>query len=157
MQELAPRLQCFPAFPDFVEEVRSSWDRPASATSISKQATLLSSLESANKLGLVGFPPVDSTNAALVSGLQGQALGLVEERRQLWLSQARVPEADKAVLLDAPISPGHTFGPAVEEILQKSLRDQEASHQVAALLPPRASAWNRSPEGFQSPQPHGVT
>ncbi|MGH0153465.1 UNVERIFIED_CONTAM: hypothetical protein FKN15_027294 [Acipenser sinensis] len=56
-----------------------------------------------------------------ISGLQGQALGrnlagLVVARRQLWLSQARVPDADKTALLDAPISPGHTFGPAVEEI-----------------------------------------
>ncbi|MGH0153394.1 UNVERIFIED_CONTAM: hypothetical protein FKN15_032005 [Acipenser sinensis] len=65
-QVLAPRPQCFPAFPDFVEEVRSSWDRPASAPSISKQATPLSSLEGADKLDLAGFPPVDSTIAALV-------------------------------------------------------------------------------------------
>ncbi|MGH0155830.1 UNVERIFIED_CONTAM: hypothetical protein FKN15_052545 [Acipenser sinensis] len=65
-QVLAPRPQCFPAFPDFVEEVRSSWDRPASAPSISKQATLVSSLEGADKLGLAGFPPVDSTITALV-------------------------------------------------------------------------------------------
>ncbi|MGH0152652.1 UNVERIFIED_CONTAM: hypothetical protein FKN15_043533 [Acipenser sinensis] len=65
-QVLAPRQQCFTAFPDFVEEVRFSWDRPASAPSISKQATPLSSLEGADKLGLAGFPPVDSTIAALV-------------------------------------------------------------------------------------------
>ncbi|MGH0131249.1 UNVERIFIED_CONTAM: hypothetical protein FKN15_055175 [Acipenser sinensis] len=70
--------------------------------------------------------------------------GLVVVRRQLWLSQARVPDADKAALLDAPISPGHTFGQAVEDILQKSLRDREASRQVAALLPPCTPAWNRS-------------
>ncbi|MGH0118247.1 UNVERIFIED_CONTAM: hypothetical protein FKN15_057481 [Acipenser sinensis] len=65
-QVLAPHPQCFPAFPDFVEEVRSSWDRPASAPSVSKQATPLSSLEGADKLGLAGFPPVDSTITALV-------------------------------------------------------------------------------------------
>ncbi|MGH0123623.1 UNVERIFIED_CONTAM: hypothetical protein FKN15_012763 [Acipenser sinensis] len=68
-QVLAPRPQCFPAFPDFVEEVRSSWDRPASAPSVSKQATPLSSLEGADKLGLAEFPPVDSTIAALVRAL----------------------------------------------------------------------------------------
>ncbi|MGH0147579.1 UNVERIFIED_CONTAM: hypothetical protein FKN15_010872 [Acipenser sinensis] len=66
MQVLAPCPQCFPAFPDFVEEVRSSWDRPASAPSVSKQDTPLSSLEGADKLGLAGFPPVDSTITALV-------------------------------------------------------------------------------------------
>ncbi|MGH0162223.1 UNVERIFIED_CONTAM: hypothetical protein FKN15_070887 [Acipenser sinensis] len=65
-QVLAPRPQCFPAFPEFLEEVCSSWDRPASAPSVSKQATPLSSLEGADKLGLAGFPPVDSTIAALV-------------------------------------------------------------------------------------------
>ncbi|MGH0176291.1 UNVERIFIED_CONTAM: hypothetical protein FKN15_072208 [Acipenser sinensis] len=57
-----------------------------------------------------------------ISGLQGHALGrspasLIVARRQLWLSQARVPDVDKAALLDQPISPGHTFGPAMEEIL----------------------------------------
>ncbi|MGH0157706.1 UNVERIFIED_CONTAM: hypothetical protein FKN15_056837 [Acipenser sinensis] len=64
-----------------------------------------------------------------ISGFQGQALGrglagLVVSRRQLW-PQARVPDADKSALLDAPISPGHTFGPAVEEILQRSHRQLE--------------------------------
>ncbi|MGH0140988.1 UNVERIFIED_CONTAM: hypothetical protein FKN15_018824 [Acipenser sinensis] len=57
-----------------------------------------------------------------ISGLQGQDLGrslagLIVALRQLWLSQARVPDADNAELLDEPISPGHTFGGAVEEIL----------------------------------------
>ncbi|MGH0122155.1 UNVERIFIED_CONTAM: hypothetical protein FKN15_042926 [Acipenser sinensis] len=41
-------------------------------------------------------------------------------RRQLWLSQARVPDTDKASLLNAAIFPGYTFGPAVEEMLQRS-------------------------------------
>ncbi|MGH0126984.1 UNVERIFIED_CONTAM: hypothetical protein FKN15_012297 [Acipenser sinensis] len=155
-QAVAPCLQPFPAFPDFMEQVRSSWDRPALAPSVLKQVSQLASLEGAEKLGLAGFPPVDSTIAALVkapepavqgygntpvegicsggtgtllqiTGLQGQALGqslasLVVARRQLW--QARVPDADKAALLDASISPGHTFGPAVEEILQSSHQER---------------------------------
>ncbi|MGH0153925.1 UNVERIFIED_CONTAM: hypothetical protein FKN15_068763 [Acipenser sinensis] len=50
-QAMAPRPQKFPLFPDFMEEVRSSWDRPVSG---------------AEKLGLAGFPPVDSTIASLV-------------------------------------------------------------------------------------------
>ncbi|MGH0125847.1 UNVERIFIED_CONTAM: hypothetical protein FKN15_074267 [Acipenser sinensis] len=178
-----------------MEEVRSLWDRPATASCQLRQASQLASLEGAEKLGLAGFPPVDFTIVALVkappvgglpkdpmclnlqcrmtethvrrayvagaqgahltntssmlvtymdgilhdallpehvatelcllsstllqiSCLQGQALGrnlagLVVAQRQLWLSQARVTDADKAALLDAPISPGHTFGPAV--------------------------------------------
>ncbi|MGH0126228.1 UNVERIFIED_CONTAM: hypothetical protein FKN15_026827 [Acipenser sinensis] len=83
-----------------------------------------------------------------ISGLQGQALGqslasLIVAHRQLWLSQARVPDADKAPL-DVPTSPGHTFGPAVEEILQRSHQESEAFRQVALLLPPCAPGWGRS-------------
>ncbi|MGH0174925.1 UNVERIFIED_CONTAM: hypothetical protein FKN15_073590 [Acipenser sinensis] len=90
-----------------------------------------------------------SSTLLQISGLQGEALGrtlanLIVARRQLWLSQARVPGADKAAHLDTPISPGHTFGPAVEEILQRSHREREASQQVTVLLPHRASSWGRS-------------
>ncbi|MGH0116095.1 UNVERIFIED_CONTAM: hypothetical protein FKN15_023128 [Acipenser sinensis] len=65
-QTMAPCAQKFPAFLDFMEEVHFSWDRPASAPSVLKQATQLASLEGADKPGLAGFPPVDSTIAALV-------------------------------------------------------------------------------------------
>ncbi|MGH0116831.1 UNVERIFIED_CONTAM: hypothetical protein FKN15_019220 [Acipenser sinensis] len=65
-QTMAPRAQKFPFFLDFMEEVRFSWDRPASAPSVLKQATQLASLEGADKPGLAGFPLVDSTIAALV-------------------------------------------------------------------------------------------
>ncbi|MGH0119877.1 UNVERIFIED_CONTAM: hypothetical protein FKN15_059258 [Acipenser sinensis] len=68
-QTMAPRAQKFPSFLDFMEEVRFSWDRPASAPSVLKQATQLASLEGADKPGLAGFPPVDSTIAALVKAL----------------------------------------------------------------------------------------
>lgn len=48
--------------------------------------------------------------AQLNARAQGRSIAsLVVARRQLWLSQARVQELDKAQLLDAPISPGHTF------------------------------------------------
>ncbi|MGH0137182.1 UNVERIFIED_CONTAM: hypothetical protein FKN15_007239 [Acipenser sinensis] len=69
---------------------------------------------------------------------------LVVARRQLWLSQVRVPDADKAALLDTPISPGHTFRPVVEEILQCSYREREASQQVAAMLRSHAPVWDRT-------------
>ncbi|MGH0128806.1 UNVERIFIED_CONTAM: hypothetical protein FKN15_052137 [Acipenser sinensis] len=96
-----------------------------------------------------------------ISGLQGQALGqslasLVVARKQLWLSQVRAPDAYKMALLDAPISPGHTFGPAVEEILQRFHREREASWQVAALLPPHAPARGRLSH-WQSPQACTIT
>ncbi|MBN3272248.1 CAPS2 protein, partial [Polyodon spathula] len=50
-----------------------------------------------------------------------------------------VLDVNKSVLLDAPISPGHTFGPAVE-ILQHSYREREASPQV---LPSHTLIWDR--------------
>ncbi|MGH0179287.1 UNVERIFIED_CONTAM: hypothetical protein FKN15_001963 [Acipenser sinensis] len=84
-----------------------------------------------------------------ISGFQGQALGrslagLIVAQRQLWLSQARVPDMDKSALLNAPISPGHTFGPAGEEILQCSHKEREASRQVASMLPSHALARDRT-------------
>ncbi|MGH0189147.1 UNVERIFIED_CONTAM: hypothetical protein FKN15_033060 [Acipenser sinensis] len=65
-QAMAPRPQQFPAFPDFMEEVHFSWDHPASSPSVLKLAAPLASLEGADKLGLAGFPLVDSTIVALV-------------------------------------------------------------------------------------------
>ncbi|MGH0134656.1 UNVERIFIED_CONTAM: hypothetical protein FKN15_018856 [Acipenser sinensis] len=57
-------------------------------------------------------------------------------RHQLWLSQARVPDADKASLLNVFISPGYTFGPAMEAMLQWSHRATESSKHVPLI--PRA-------------------
>ncbi|MGH0135121.1 UNVERIFIED_CONTAM: hypothetical protein FKN15_057087 [Acipenser sinensis] len=59
-QVIAHRPQKFLAFPDFLEEVRSSWDRPASGPSMLKHAAPLVSLEGTDKLGLAGFPPVNA-------------------------------------------------------------------------------------------------
>ncbi|MGH0165454.1 UNVERIFIED_CONTAM: hypothetical protein FKN15_049451 [Acipenser sinensis] len=66
MQAMDSHAQKFPAFLDFMEEVCSSWDCPASAPSVLKQATQLASLEGADKLGLAVFPPEDPTIAVLV-------------------------------------------------------------------------------------------
>ncbi|MGH0180247.1 UNVERIFIED_CONTAM: hypothetical protein FKN15_003671 [Acipenser sinensis] len=85
-----------------------------------------------------------SSTLLQISGLQGQTLGrslasLIVAHRQLWLSQARVPDVDKTTLLDAPISPGHTFGPAVEEILQKSHRT--AQKDIICSICEAFQAW----------------
>ncbi|MGH0124296.1 UNVERIFIED_CONTAM: hypothetical protein FKN15_017983 [Acipenser sinensis] len=101
--------------------------------------------------------------AQLNARAQGRSIAsLVVARRQLWLSQARVQEPDKAPLLDAPITPGHTFGPAVEEMLQRSVKAREASQQMAKMWPhkpfqPRRHQehqWHRAPPQRQRP---GVT
>ncbi|MGH0139827.1 UNVERIFIED_CONTAM: hypothetical protein FKN15_009948 [Acipenser sinensis] len=101
--------------------------------------------------------------AQLNARAQGRRIAsLVVARRQLWLSQARVQEPDKAPLLDAPISPGHTFGPAVEEMLQRSVKAREASQQLAKMWPskpfqprrPQERQWCRAPPQQQA-QPQG--
>ncbi|MGH0126953.1 UNVERIFIED_CONTAM: hypothetical protein FKN15_000679 [Acipenser sinensis] len=97
--------------------------------------------------------------AQLNARAQGRSIAsLVVARRQLWLSQARVQEPDKAPLLDAPITPGHTFGPAVEEMLQRSVKAREASQQMAKMWPhkpfqPRRHQehqWHRAPPQRQT-------
>ncbi|MGH0146084.1 UNVERIFIED_CONTAM: hypothetical protein FKN15_018410 [Acipenser sinensis] len=102
--------------------------------------------------------------AQLNARAQGWSIAsLVVARRQLWLSQARVHELDKAPLLNAPLTPGHTFGPAVEEMLQRSVKAREASQQMAKMWPhkpfqPRHQQehqWRRAPPQHQ-PWPGGT-
>ncbi|MGH0152554.1 UNVERIFIED_CONTAM: hypothetical protein FKN15_026103 [Acipenser sinensis] len=67
-----------------------------------------------------------------LSRFNGQALGrglaaLIATQKQLWLSQAQVPDGEKASLLDASVTPGHTFGPAVDELLKRSQQATESS------------------------------
>ncbi|MGH0149280.1 UNVERIFIED_CONTAM: hypothetical protein FKN15_041898 [Acipenser sinensis] len=51
--------------------------------------------------------------------------------------KARIADGDKAPLLDAPITPGHTFGPAVDDLLQHSHRVWEFTKELVCLLPKR--------------------
>ncbi|MGH0136745.1 UNVERIFIED_CONTAM: hypothetical protein FKN15_016859 [Acipenser sinensis] len=84
--------------------------------------------------GAVGFATPKADELRLIartllrlSKLSGQAVGrnlvaLVAACRQLYLSQG-----DKTVLLDAPVTPGHTFGPVVDGMLQRSHRVRESA------------------------------
>ncbi|MGH0159567.1 UNVERIFIED_CONTAM: hypothetical protein FKN15_075323 [Acipenser sinensis] len=102
------------------------------AVRLSNVASLLTVYQAALIRDLPEFPSVGlRTELGAVAKLSS----LVVARRQLWLSQARVQEPDKTPLLDAPISPGHTFGPAVEEMLQRSVKAREASQQLAKMWP----------------------
>ncbi|MGH0128847.1 UNVERIFIED_CONTAM: hypothetical protein FKN15_052904 [Acipenser sinensis] len=89
--------------------------------------------------------------AQLNAQAQGRSIAsLVVARRQLWLSQARVQEPEKAPLLHAPITPGHTFGPAVEEMLQRSAKAWEAFQQMAKMWPHKPSLnANKSTSGVE--------
>ncbi|RXM36485.1 Tomoregulin-1 [Acipenser ruthenus] len=67
-----------------------------------------------------------------LSKLSAQAVGrnlaaLLAARRKLWLSQACVSEGDTTTLLDAPVTPGRTFGPALDDMLQHSHRTREST------------------------------
>ncbi|MGH0165370.1 UNVERIFIED_CONTAM: hypothetical protein FKN15_050848 [Acipenser sinensis] len=46
-----------------------------------------------------------------------------------------MPDWYKALLLDAPITPGQTFGPVVDEMLQRSHCAQEFMKELVRLLP----------------------
>ncbi|MGH0160928.1 UNVERIFIED_CONTAM: hypothetical protein FKN15_051152 [Acipenser sinensis] len=57
-------------------------------------------------------------------------------RKQLWLSQAHVPDGDRAPQLDTPITP-LKFGPAVDEMLQRSHCVRESTKELVCQLPKR--------------------
>ncbi|MGH0142510.1 UNVERIFIED_CONTAM: hypothetical protein FKN15_001837 [Acipenser sinensis] len=111
---------------------------------VAYQACLLKSLSESHRPSRQQIEELRLVNKNLVSvfKLKRQAVGrnlaaLIVARRQLWLSQAHVPDVDKAQLLDAPIKPKHNFGPAVDEILQRSHRTQGSTKELVRLLPKR--------------------
>ncbi|MGH0128334.1 UNVERIFIED_CONTAM: hypothetical protein FKN15_055760 [Acipenser sinensis] len=58
-----------------------------------------------------------------------------EERYTALIERICVADGDKASLLDAPIIPGHTFGPAVDDMLQHSHRARESTKELVDMLP----------------------
>ncbi|MGH0148851.1 UNVERIFIED_CONTAM: hypothetical protein FKN15_014098 [Acipenser sinensis] len=136
--------------PLWITEVhlRKGYSAAAEAVRLSNVASLLSVYQTALVKDLPEYPSVSLRTelgldaqllvklAQLNAWAQGRSIAfLVVARRQLSLSQVRVQEPDKAPLLDAPITPGHTFGPAVEEMLQCSAKVREASQQMAKMWP----------------------
>lgn len=111
----------------------------------------------------------DSTAGLLDASLQalgavasdcGRALGLlVHARRQVWLAQSPLPEVCRNNLRQLPLIPGHLFGPAAQEALERRVRVTESrSHHVerrttfreppATLRPPRQTPTpQRTPPG----------
>ncbi|MGH0129829.1 UNVERIFIED_CONTAM: hypothetical protein FKN15_039788 [Acipenser sinensis] len=83
-------------------------------------------------------------NLLHISKFNGQTVGkklaaLVAARCQLWLSQARIADGDKAPLMDAPLTPGHTF----DDMLQCSHRARESTKELVRLLPKRPPPEHR--------------
>ncbi|MGH0162222.1 UNVERIFIED_CONTAM: hypothetical protein FKN15_070886 [Acipenser sinensis] len=105
-----------PVFPHFLEEVRSTWNHPASAPSVLKRA-----------LGLAEFPPVDSTITALVQappvgGLpkdpacpNGQCRVMETHLKKAYATEAQVTHlANTAGLLTAYLDGGLQSAPLSE-------------------------------------------
>ncbi|RXM31833.1 hypothetical protein EOD39_6635 [Acipenser ruthenus] len=55
-----------PVHPDFLCEMQSSWDDPATAPAVSRTTDALYRGQDAEKLGLAHFPPVEASIAVLV-------------------------------------------------------------------------------------------
>ncbi|MGH0166020.1 UNVERIFIED_CONTAM: hypothetical protein FKN15_050660 [Acipenser sinensis] len=91
-------------------------------------------------------------NLLRISKFNGQAVGrnlaaLGAARHQLWLSQVHIADGDKAPLLDAPITRGHTF-----DMVQRPHRAKELVHLLPKRPPPvHRPAPNWRPR-FQQPQ-----
>ncbi len=58
----------------------------------------------------------------------------------LWLTMKEMKEADKIPFLDAPISSGSLFGPAVEGFAECFTEAQKSSQAMRHLLPKRTSS-----------------
>ncbi|MGH0178013.1 UNVERIFIED_CONTAM: hypothetical protein FKN15_076377 [Acipenser sinensis] len=98
--------------------------------------------------------------AKLLSPATGRSMAaLVAARHQLWLYQVRLTESNKAALLDAPITPGHTFGPAVDDLLLRSKAAREATKAFSDLAtkpaPPPKKQWYQRPLPRPQWQPQG--
>ncbi|MGH0133700.1 UNVERIFIED_CONTAM: hypothetical protein FKN15_053288 [Acipenser sinensis] len=143
----AHQSRMLPAFPDFIKEVQSTWGALASAPTTSRKASAFNMQGASGTRKRPACVPLcgsqkrvgDGQSAAGEVGparAQGRSIAsLVVARRQLWLSQARVQEPDKVPLLDAPITSGHTYGPVVEEMLQRSVKAREALQQMEKMWP----------------------
>ncbi len=67
--------------------------------------------------------------------------------RHLWLTMTEMKEADKVSFLDAPVSSGSLFGPAVEGFAER-FREAQKSSQAMRHFPPK-----RTSSSFASSRP----
>lgn len=89
----------------------------------------------------------------------GQAVAsVVSSRRHLWLSQSKLPLPVQKTFMGLPLTPGATFGPGVDAILQQTAKlrkDRETLQQFMATSRPRPAhqtTWQpryRLPPGLQ--------
>ncbi len=87
----------------------------------------------------------------------GKAMGfMVVLQRHLWLNLADLKDADRKVLLNAPISPSGLFGDAVETITERFAETQKRAKAMSHVMPRRApqqqTARSRSSSALGSAQ-----
>ncbi len=74
-----------------------------------------------------------------------QAIGLsmsslIVLERHLWLTMMEIKEVDKVPILDAPVSSGSLFEPAVEGFAERLTEGQKSSQAMRHFLPKRTSS-----------------
>ncbi len=125
------------------------------------QAKLLQSLEG----GSVAPDAVNDLRAATDFTLMatkraaqaiGRAMGfMVVQQRHLWLTLADLRDADRKVLLNAPISPSGLFGDAVESIVERFSEAQKHAKAMSHVMPRRSfqpPSRSRSSSATRPPQ-----
>lgn len=103
-------------------------------------------------------PPIrDLTDSLLqafayVAREQGRVMShLTSARRQVWLAQSPLSEQCRKSLRSLPVVPGHLFGPAAQEALQRGLQVSQARRQYASLRQVRTPAWQPASVARQPP------
>lgn len=90
---------------------------------------------------------------------QGRVMShLTSARRQVWLAQSPLSEPCRRSLRSLPVVPGHLFGPAAQDALQRGLQVSQARRQYASLRQLRTPAWRpssvaRQPSATTPPAP----
>ncbi len=85
-----------------------------------------------------------------------QAIGrsmssLIMLERHLWLTMTEMKEADKIPFLDAPVSSGSLFGPAVEGFAECFTEAQKSSQAMRHFLPKCTSSFSASSRPKSAP------
>ncbi len=80
------------------------------------------------------------TTKANAQAIKRSMSSLVMLERHLWLTMMEMKEADKVPFLDASVSSGSLFGPAVEGFAESFTEAQKSSQAMRHFLPKRTSS-----------------
>ncbi len=84
------------------------------------------------------------TTKATAQAIGRSMSSLIVLERHLWLTMTKMKEADKVPFLDAPVSSGSLFGPAVEDFAEHITENQKSSQAMQHFLPRRTSSSSAS-------------